>query len=501
MLKLFRASSYKQNIYPDDICLFDMKSLPDYREHLSKDIESKLAESNVQPVLFVGSGISIRYFGGPSWHELLKSLHEDLPDTEYPYGYYRQRHDAKTIGEILSEKYYKWAWTEGQSEFPNELLDPSNTPEIFIKNKVSDTLSGLTPEGLSAISETELDDLTVEDAREELETLKSIQPHAIITTNYDKFLENIFNEDFSGDSGYEVVVGEEVLQNQHKNIGEIYKIHGCISEPESIILTKSDYKDFNNRQRYLSSKLLTYLIEHPVLIIGYSANDPNIQQIFSWVQTVLSDEKRHVDDIYYVTYDKDIKDRKTLPTEKQIRTDNGKQITVNQVAAKNFGWIFEAFSSSTGLEIPIGQARDIVNKTYNLVSTHAPESKVVDQRRLEEISESEEELAKVLGIAVEEVPPIEFEHNLRAIDVAEELGYEHWMPVNQLIDELAEEEGVNIKEFNNRYHIAFFDDERVEPRRYSEDTVELLRAFREGDEYELGIPEERIPNSNDNPDD
>lgn len=470
-----------------------MARLEEYREEITGNIQSTLEESGVQPVLFVGSGMSIRYFSGPNWHELLEQLHDLCPNTEYPYGYYKQNYNEKEIGEILADNYSKWAWKGGRDEFDDWLYTTDN-PDIFIKSKVSEILSEISPSSATELTDERTSgDFSAAEAIDEIESLKSIQPHAIITTNYDTFLESIYNEGYDRDSGYDVAIGEQILHDQHRNIGEILKIHGCITKPNSIILTESDYHDFNNRQRYLSSKLLTYLIEHPVLIIGYSATDPNIQQIFSWVQQVLSEEEKVANDIFYVTYDPDIEERNQLPKEKQIQTTEGGNIKVNQIAAAEFKWVFEAFSHGQGLELPIGHARNIVGQTYELITSKHPDSEVVDNRRLEEIAQSEEELAKVLGIAVEEVPPIEFNHHMRPSELAEELGYDHWIELNNLLDELNEVEGVDIREFNNRYHIAFFDEDGVEPRRYSPEATELLTSFRDGEEYELGIPNERIP--------
>lgn len=486
--------SNHRNDFLDLLCFDDMARLEEYREEISENIQSTLDESNVQPVLFVGSGMSIRYFNGPSWHELLEQLHELCPRTEHPYGYYKQNYNEKEIGEILAEEYSKWAWKGGRDDFDGWLYT-TNHPDIFIKSKVSEVLSEITPSSTTELTDDKTSgDLTAEQATDEIELLKSIQPHAIITTNYDTFLESIYNEDYDEESGYNVAIGEQILHDQHRNIGEILKIHGCTTKPNSIILTKSDYHEFNNRQRYLSSKLLTYLIEHPVLIIGYSATDPNIQQIFSWVQQVLSEEEKVSNDIFYVTYDSDIEDRDQLPKEKQIQTTEGDNIKVNQIAAAEFDWVFEAFTQGQGLELPIGHARNIVGQTYELITSKHPDAEVVDYRRLEEIAQSEEELAKVLGIAVEEVPPIEFDHHMRPSELADELGFDHWTELNHLLDELSEIEGVDIRDFNNRYHIVFFDEDGgVEPRRYSSEAIDLLASFRDDEEYELGIPEERMP--------
>ena len=61
-------------------------------------------------------------------------------------------------------------------------------------------------------------------------------------------------------------------------IGEIYKIHGCIHQPETMILTDDDYNDFSKRNTYLAAKLITIFLEHPIIFLGYSISDPNIQK-------------------------------------------------------------------------------------------------------------------------------------------------------------------------------------------------------------------------------
>ncbi len=56
-------------------------------------------------------------------------------------------------------------------------------------------------------------------------------------------LENIFSE-------YEPVIGQKILYNNAYSIGEIYKIHGCVSEPDSLIVTKkNDYEYFDKKNK------------------------------------------------------------------------------------------------------------------------------------------------------------------------------------------------------------------------------------------------------------
>ncbi len=475
----------------------NMPDLEEYREEIIQDIGKTLESEDFQPALLVGSGLSIRYFSGPGWDELLESMADDLPTLGHDYGYYRQTRSPQEMGQFLAEQYAVWAWNRGTPTFPDDSLDPQHPEDIYIKNRISEYFDDLTPASSDDLTDDVVNgDLTADEAREEIELLKEIQPHAIITTNYDPFLERIFNEDYDEDEpDYDVVVGEQVLRRQHQTIGEILKIHGSITEPESLILTSEDYEDFNSRRRYLSSKMLTYFVEHPLLIVGYGAGDSNIQRVFSWVNQMLSDNEDIANDIYFLEFDDDIEDRDNLPRQKQIQIGEGDNITVNRIVAKDFSWVFEAFTQHSGLNIPIGALRRILASTFEVVSKKAPNREVVDVRKVEDLAEDESELATVLGIAPDSESAIQFDHDLRPSDVAVRLGFEstNTYAVNELIRDIEEETGINIREFNNRYHIAFIGQGKVDPRRYSEEVVPLLKKVRDDEEYALNIPESQIP--------
>src|SRR5262249_18068257 len=87
---------------------------------------------------------------------------------------------------------------------------------------------------------------------------------------------------------FEVYKGQDqLLFAQPQSIAEIYKIHGCCTEPNSLVLTREDYEDFNARNPYLAAKLLTIFIEHPVIFLGYSLSDGNIMAILNGITSVL----------------------------------------------------------------------------------------------------------------------------------------------------------------------------------------------------------------------
>ena len=115
---------------------------------------------------------------------------------------------------------------------------------------------------------------------------------AIITTNYDQFLEKYI---FSND--YTVFVNQrEMFSSRSYNIAEIYKIHGSIADPNSIVITEKDYENFDVNRKLFIAKMLTLFAESPIVFIGYSFTDENIQKIVSDFLSCL--DKNDLDKIY-----------------------------------------------------------------------------------------------------------------------------------------------------------------------------------------------------------
>ena len=51
----------------------------EYQEEIIEDVKSCLENLQVQPILFMGAGISQRYIKAPDWEGLLKQLAEICP--------------------------------------------------------------------------------------------------------------------------------------------------------------------------------------------------------------------------------------------------------------------------------------------------------------------------------------------------------------------------------------------------------------------------------------
>ena len=213
------------------------------------------------PFLFVGSGLSRRYLSLEDWRGILSRFCV----AGKPFEYYLAQADgefpmaATRLAEGFNE--YWWSADEYQSSverFKSRIVDQSSALRIEICNYL------LTLDQTKAKQS---------EFAKEVDLLATLNVDGVITTNWDTFLEQVFPD-------YRVYVGQrELLFSSPQGIGEIYKIHGCAKQPASLVLTAQDYKDFNDRNAYLASKLITIFVEHPIVFLGYSISDANISSL------------------------------------------------------------------------------------------------------------------------------------------------------------------------------------------------------------------------------
>jgi hypothetical protein len=152
-----------------------------YVKDVSAEIANCVQSSGCQPILFIGSGFSKRYFGGPNWDELLAHLATACPLIDKDYAYYKQSMSSPLeIGAEFARLYQEWAWSSGRKKFPAELFSENVPASAYIKFKISEHLREITPNSSRVSKAVHAD---------ELAALVKIKPHAIITTNFDKFIE------------------------------------------------------------------------------------------------------------------------------------------------------------------------------------------------------------------------------------------------------------------------------------------------------------------------
>ena len=97
----------------------------------------------------------------------------------------------------------------------------------------------------------------------------------VVTTNYDKLLEEL-----SGEEGcHSLTPGLPVPRSESRV--KVYHVHGSIDAPMHMVVTSEDYFKFINGESYFSRKLSTVLHENTVVILGYSLGDTNLKAIIN----------------------------------------------------------------------------------------------------------------------------------------------------------------------------------------------------------------------------
>ncbi|WIY27513.1 SIR2 family NAD-dependent protein deacylase [Parasedimentitalea psychrophila] len=445
-----------------------------YVEEITEDITNTVQEFGVQPILFVGSGLSKRYMDGPSWEELLAYLADKCSAIEKGLGFYKQSlgHPIQ-IGQEFSKLYQDWAWAAGSNEFPKVMFGDDVNKHSYIKYKIVEFFKDLEPEDITGLNAGYLI---------EIEALAKIKPHAIITTNYDEMLEKIFPD-------HERIVGQQILRGQQVCIGELYKIHGCVTDHDSLVFTEDDYDEWQKKKKFLSAKLLTFFNEHPLIFIGYNAGDPNIKAILSDIDEAIPEKGGVIPNVYILQWEPSLKDESWPERDKIILTEGGRSVRVKMIAASDFSWVYDAFAASPALEhVNVKVLRALMARSYDFVRSDIPKMKIeADFKMLNSAVESPTSFAKLFGIAnISDFSAAGALHPLSLTEVGKALGYNSWNSANGLIEQISQKKGVNIKKTDNRYHRA----EKVNKtvfHKYSEDAIELLRKERDGEEYEVDV--------------
>lgn len=459
-----------------------------YLEDSYRRLKSIIDDSGTRPILFVGTGISRRYIGAPSWIGLLEHLIEKNPNCKYPVAYYIQNTaDNPEIASLLVEEYKTYAWDHyKESIFPDELFEADTSSSMFLKHEISSFFKNLS----HSI------DLENHEYAKEIELLRKLQPHAIITTNYDMLIESLFPK-------HSVIVGQQVIKSKKAlDIGQILKIHGCVNTPQEIVISSEDYMHFHEKRKYLVAKLLTFFMEHPIIFLGYSISDPNVKKILADISEVVAEsDSEIVENIWFVEWSEVPigYDQKPL-TEKSIDLGSGKSIRVNYLIVHSYEELFENLNQKDVSDI--SALKILEEKVYNIIKSKSITDLEVDLITMSRV-EDENSLANMLGIkshdeeetqstieqtilglgTISDPEQLKATYPYRLSDLGTKLGFSSWHKVNKALVKIEEETGVSIKDSSNRYHV---DLGVVSPlHRYSKEAFTLVSKVINGEEYEV----------------
>lgn len=293
------------------------------------------------PVLFVGTGLSLRYLKNSySWDNLLEKISKDLKGNSEFYlnikskcqidGQYRY----DKIASLLENEFNKILENDRDGRFKkiNDIFFENMKKEINIsrfKIYLSELLKNL--------------DYNKE-KENEIKQLKKMRKNigSVITTNYDLLIEDIFE--------FNPLIGNNILLSNP--YGAVYKIHGCVSQAEEIIITEDDYNKFDNQYELIRAQLLSLFIHNPIIFIGYSIGDQNIKKIlktiFTYVKPNTELAKKIRSNFLLVEFEKDSKNEDV--SEHDIDMEDFSTIRINKLKTDNYSSLYKPLAN---IHLPI----------------------------------------------------------------------------------------------------------------------------------------------------
>lgn len=336
------------------------------------------------PVLFLGTGFSLRYLKNSySWESLLKTISFEIKgDNEY-------FHDLKgSVYDKRTDKYdFMLLASMLKEEFNKVVSTPENRNGKF--KDINDEYYKHAEDGISSdkfkiyISNL-LKNLELKnDKEEEIEAIKQLSKNisSIITTNYDQLIET-FTE-------FDALVGNDILLSNP--YGSVYKIHGSIEEPEGLVFTREDYDDFDDRYDLIRAQLISIFVHNPIIFIGYSVNDVNIKKILStiykYVQLNSPQADRIRNNFLLVEYADGSDSLEVLDHDIDI---DGNTIRINKIKTDNYIEIYKAIDALS-LPVTAYEVKRVLNTVKEITSGGSVKVSIADN--IDDFKNSEKILA------------------------------------------------------------------------------------------------------------
>lgn len=191
---------------------------------------------NNEVILWAGAGFSL-YAGMPSVDKIKSSILERCDESESEY--------LKKISSL--------------SEIANEFIQMRNGS----RNELNTILMDLIDK--------EPDSISLHKFLSEIPQIDKI-----VTTNYDHLFEKAYGNDI-----FPIISNANIPYASRKRV-DLYKIHGDIKVPDSLLISSDDYTDFFNREHDpIWTKIKSLIAEKSVLFIGYSIADQNIDYLIN----------------------------------------------------------------------------------------------------------------------------------------------------------------------------------------------------------------------------
>lgn len=360
-------------------------------------ILKEIVKLNTPPILFIGSGIPKRYlYKYPSWQELLEMSFAKFEQDTFQYQKYIDSCKRKKMSDFEINTYMG---SLIENEFNKAFYDRKITINVGNKKNPSWVKRGISPYKMFLSDYFKKQKLYHSpELSEELYKFRKLKNKvsAIITTNYDTFIENyVFSDDFTV-----FVRQHELFSADSYDIAEIYKIHGSATDAQSIVITQEDYKHFKESRKLIIAKMLTLFAEAPIIFMGYSFTDENIREIIEDFLSCLSDTqleniRKH---FIFISYKKN--EKNLIEIERTITTKHKIEIPFVEIQTDNFGLVYDELGKITpGISpLRVRETRRVIKTivNQNMASTNA-ESIIVGIDDLSNMDLSSKPLAVAIG--------------------------------------------------------------------------------------------------------
>ncbi|MCQ1947565.1 SIR2 family protein [Arthrobacter sp. zg-Y1116] len=217
------------------------------REHQTQAARLAAHARDGKLVPFMGAGVSMSA-GAPSWTELLAALAKTAKLT-----------DSET--ESLEKRGHL-----DQASILRSIYEERAEPDALSFNQAIVKLVKLKRYGLAPA------------------LLASLGSREAITLNYDELFEIA-----SGDAG---VPRSVIPDGAGEHDDWLLKLHGSVTDPESIVLTRDDYLGFSTSRNALSALVKATLMTQHLLFVGFGLTDDHFHEILHDVKQALPKESR-----------------------------------------------------------------------------------------------------------------------------------------------------------------------------------------------------------------
>lgn len=307
-----------------------------------------IIKNNHYPIVFVGSGMSKRYLeNSPDWNSLLLE-YWDMLNTGIEY--YTHLHDLSIrINEQTNKNRNEIDFsvkTEVAAEIENKFNDQFFHGKISVKGLSHKKAyeENISPFRFHLAQRFSNYKLSKNIDKEEFELFQKVlrKSRIIVTTNYDTLIEDSIRK---GNQHPKLYIGNAgFFDDSSMGWSEIYKIHGSVTDPSSIVITKDDYKRYDQNSILVTAKIMSSMVDSPILFLGYSMTDRNVVKMLNDFSKQLPQEalSKSANRILIVDWDKEIN---TLQESQMTSTENGKNFSYTLIKTDNYKSLFDKLQS------------------------------------------------------------------------------------------------------------------------------------------------------------